>query len=81
MPMPKRDNTNICLRISHKQLQCLELFSTYTNLSKSNIVCLALNNYFMSKDEFRNNPKYVEIVGKEEIEVWKKANRVREKKN
>ncbi len=62
MPMPKRDNSSVTIRLSNKMLQAIELFSEQVHLSKSVIVQLALSKYLEEKDEFRNNPKARELL-------------------
>ena len=77
MGRPKANTTKITLSLSEKAIKALDYFSVHIGLSKSQIVSLSLINYFMSKDEFRNNPKWEEIVGKEEIEIYEKSNRIK----
>ena len=77
MGRPKANTTKITLSLSEKAIKALDYFSNHIGLSKSQIVSLSLINYFMSKDEFRNNSKWEEIVGKEEIEIFEKSNRIK----
>lgn len=62
---------NITFSLSEKMIQAINLFSdTMNGLSKSAIVSLALYDYFMRKDEFRNNPKFAELIGQDEIDFY-----------
>lgn len=62
MPMPKRDNSSVTIRLSNKMLRAVELFSEQVHLSKSVIVQLALSKYLEEKAEFRENPKARELL-------------------
>lgn len=79
MGRPKANTNTIKMTVSlsEKAVTCLNFFSEYVGLSKSQIINLALSNYFMSKDEFRNNPKFAELVGKEEIEIYEKSHGIK----
>lgn len=48
--------------LSEKGIKALELFSEFTSIPKSAVVRLALFNYLMAKDEFRNHPKVKELL-------------------
>lgn len=62
---------NVTFSLSEKMIQAINLFSdTMNGLSKSTIVALALSDYFMRKDEFRNNPKFAELIGQDEIDFY-----------
>lgn len=62
---------NITFSLSEKMIKAINLFSdTMSGLSKSAIVSLALSDYFMRKDEFRNNPKFAELIGQDEIDFY-----------
>lgn len=65
--------------LSEKGIKALELFSEFTSIPKSVVVRLALSDYLMKKDEFRNNPKFAELIGKEEIEIYEKSHGINNK--
>lgn len=79
MGRPKANTVKMTVSLSEKAISALNYFSEYVGLSKSQIISLALSNYFMGKDEFRNNPKWAEIVGKEEIEIYEKSHGINNK--
>lgn len=63
--------------LSEKGIKALEMFSEFTSIPKSVVVRLALSNYLMGKDEFRNYSKFAELVGKEEIEIYEKSHNLK----
>ena len=63
--------------LSEKGIKALEMFSEFTSIPKSVVVRLALSNYLMGKNEFRNYPKFAELVGKEEIEIYEKSHNLK----
>lgn len=79
MGRPKANTVKMTVSLSEKAISALNYFSEYVGLSKSQIISLALSSYFMGKDEFRNNPKWAEIVGKEEIEIYEKSHGINNK--
>lgn len=59
--MVKKDNTRIQITVSEARLSALSCFAEYLNISKSDLVNLALSEYFHShlsefQDSLRNSP-------------------------
>lgn len=53
--------------LSEKGIKALEMFSEFTSIPKSAIVRLALSDYLMKNDEFRN--KYPELMNEIRIKL------------
>lgn len=62
---------HVTFSLSEKMIDAINLFSdAMDGLSKSRVVYNALKYYFLSNDEFRNNPKFVELIGQDEIDFY-----------
>ena len=79
MKKKKKKMQKCTFTLSERGIKALELFSEVTSIPKSVVVRLALSDYLMKKDEFRNNPKFAELIGKEEIEIYEKSHGINNK--
>ena len=67
MGRPKTNKMKVCISDSENVYKALNIFSESVHLSKSDIISIAVSNYLIQKDEFKNNPKAKELLKESQI--------------